>query len=146
MAEDSAQETQQRSLVSEEAVEVALLAHLDVHPGARFFTRGPQPCAVEYSAVPGERRGRVATGTEVVVLEAITHTLYGYRYVAARIASTYGDGDGWINLCREDQRFVVPVSEPRPGSNNVVADGDDASADRDGSSRRSAPGARANPY
>ena len=163
MAEDLAQETQQPRRhratcgVSRDAVEVARLAHLDVHVGATFFTKGPKPCAVEYSAVPGVRRGRIATGTKIVVLEAKTHTCDGYRYVAARIASTYGVGDGWVNLCRDAQRFVVPTTESRRGSNNVVAEGDDASthcgrvdavvltARRRRRSRR-APGARPNPY
>ena len=102
------------SEITDEAVQVALLAGLNLSLGAKFFTMGPQPCAVEYTGVPGERRGRVRTGTEITVLEAKVHTLYDYRYVAARIASTFEDGYGWINLCREETRFVVPTTEARP--------------------------------
>lgn len=105
---------QNLSMFPEEAVQAALLAGLDLFPGAKFFTRGPKPCAVEYSAVPGQRRGRIATGTQVEVLEVKAHVVGDYVYVAARIRSTFGSGDGWINLCREHERFVVPVAEPRP--------------------------------
>ena len=90
------------------ATEVASLAGLDVYPGARFFTKGPRPCAVEYDGVPGNRRGGLPKGTQVVILEALVHVISERRYVAARIHSTFGSGYGWINLCCENQRFVMP--------------------------------------
>ena len=55
--------------VDDRAIQIAARAGLTLFVGARFYTCGPEPCAVEYSGVPGERRGRVETGTEVTVLE-----------------------------------------------------------------------------
>ena len=100
--------------VDDPAIQIAARAGLTLFVGARFYTRGPQPCAVEYSGVPGERRGRVETGTEVTVLEYKVHVRRGYSYVAVRVNSNFEDGYGWINICREGIRFVVPMSEPRP--------------------------------
>ena len=81
---------------------------------SKFYTRGPFPCAIEYSDVPGQKRGRVETGTEVTVLEYKVHVRQGYSYVAARVDSNFGDGYGWINICCEGIRFVVPISDTRP--------------------------------
>ena len=94
--------------VTLEATEVAWLAGLDVYPGARFFTKGPRPCAVEYDGVPGNRRVALPEASQVVILEALVHVISEKRYVAARIHSTFGSGYGWINLCCESQRFVMP--------------------------------------
>ena len=100
--------------VDDPAIQIAARAGLTLFVGAKFYTRGPQPCAVEYSGVPGERRGRVETGTEVTVLEYKVHVRRGYSYVAVRVNSNFEDGYGWINICCEGTRFVVPMSEPRP--------------------------------
>ena len=100
--------------VSEDAVDIAARAGLTLALGERFYTKGPVPCAVEYTGVPGERRGRVETGTEVIVLDTKVHRIRGYSYVAVKIHSQFEDGFGWINICREDIRFVVPITEERP--------------------------------
>ena len=103
--------------IPDEARRLAFMADLHLYRGARYYTKGPAPCAVEYAAVPGERRGRVATGTEVTVLGAKVHRVKGNRYVAIRIESTCAAGYGWINICRERTRFVVPREEGRPRDN-----------------------------
>ena len=112
--DDPGEEPDRGDDVDDPAIQIAARAGLTLFVGARFYTCGPQPCAVEYSGVPGERRGRVETGTEVTVLEYKVHVRRGYSYVAVRVNSNFEDGYGWINICREEIRFVVPMSEPRP--------------------------------
>ena len=112
--DDPEDEPDQGDDVDDPAIQIAARAGLTLFVGAKFYTCGPQPCAVEYSGVPGERRGRVETGTEVTVLEYKVHVRRGYSYVAVRVNSNFEDGYGWINICREGIRFVVPMSEPRP--------------------------------
>ena len=97
-----------------EAIDAARLAGLTLAIGTRFYTMGPQPCAVEYSDVPGYKRGCVETGTEVSVLGAKAHRFRGSTYVAVRIDSLFEAGHGWINICRDRTPFVVPITEPRP--------------------------------
>ena len=112
--DDPGDEPDRGDAVDDPAIQIAARAGLTLFVGARFYTCGPKPCAVEYSGVPGERRGRVETGTEVTVLEYKVHVRRGYSYVAVRVNSNYGEGYGWINICCEGNRFVVPISEPRP--------------------------------
>ena len=100
--------------IPDEARRLAYMADLHLYRGARYYTTGP---AFAYAAVPGERRRRVATGTEVTVLGARVHRVKGKRYVAIRIESTCAAGYGWINICRERTRFVVPREEGRPRDN-----------------------------
>ena len=80
---------------------------LDVYPGLRFFTEGKRPRTAKYDSVPGNRRGPLPEGTNVVTLEALVHVISEKRYAVARIHSTLGGGDGWINLCCETQRPVM---------------------------------------
>ena len=107
--------------VTLEAIEVGRLAGLDVYPGARFFTKGPRRCAVECDGVVGNSRGgyvgaTLLEGTEVVILEAVMHVISERRYVAARIHSVWGGGYGWIMVCCETRRFVIPERSMRDRS------------------------------
>ena len=96
---------------SSEVVDVADSAGLNLGLGARFRTTRPQR---EHTDVPGESRGLVAAGTEVTVLGARLHRWHGRRYVEVRIKSAIAEGYGWIYICCESTRFVVPSSVGRP--------------------------------
>ena len=106
--------------VDDRAIQIAARAGLTLFVGARFYTCGPEPCAVEYSGVPGERRGRVETGTEVTVLEYKVHVRRGYSYVAVRVNSNFGDGYGWFNICSEWGRYSVAYVRASSSQSSVV--------------------------
>ena len=94
-----------------EVAEVLAMAGLhDLQVGSIVATVGPKPCAVEYSACPGSRRGRLPDNLVVEVLELRLHKVRGLRYVGARFTSWHEGPElgamGWLNLCCEHRPFV----------------------------------------
>ena len=90
----------------DEALELAGACGLNLCIGDKLFTNSYH-VVVEYSKIPGEPRGVIPTGTAMVVLGWKTHAVDGCCVVAACVPSMFGNGVGWIIVCRDGVAFVA---------------------------------------